>query len=277
MRRPPELLDVSSSPAKKRRTMGRNSIFGVDNRRGSSLRSVKEESEPELLTSGTWKTRLRSRRRVKSGDRVDLSRRRKLCGEMDEKASESGVGMEEGIKEEGLVVVNKKSPERLEEANALGDEVEANALGDEAEVNALGDEAEVNALGDEAEVSGEEEEMHETEDEVDTGGVEEECESGEELEVVRNEAEDVTTILERVIGGENEAEIVDNDAKEMLEEEEREVLSSKELEEDCIADKNVCIETVDQSIKEGEQLRGGDRGENQQDGGEDGGNSTNEV
>ncbi|KAK4851699.1 hypothetical protein QYF36_017648 [Acer negundo] len=251
VRRPPELLDVSSSPTKKRRMMGRNSSFGVDNKRGSSLRSVKEESEPELLTSGTWKTRLRSRRRnVKSGDMVDLSRRRKLFGEMDEKASESGVGMEEGIKEEDLVLVNKKSPERLEEANALGDE---------------------------AEVSGEEEEMHETEDEVEIGGVEEQCETGEELEVVRNEAEDVTTILERVIGGENEAEIVDNDAKVMLEEEEREVLSSKELEEDCIADENVCIETVDQSIKEGEQLKGGDRGENQQDGGEDGGNSTNEV
>ncbi|KAL5738150.1 hypothetical protein ACOSP7_030911 [Xanthoceras sorbifolium] len=255
VRRPPELLDVSPPPVKKRRTMGRNSSFGVDKRGGSSIRSVKEEESGEFVMSGVWKTRLRSRTRnvkfrVKSLERGDVSRRRKLFGEMDQKPLESGVGMEEEMEEEGLVVVNKKRPGRFEEVKALGDEVE---------------------------VSGEEEEMHGTEDEVERGGVEEEYGSEEELEVIGNEAEDVTPILETVIGGENEAEIVANDAKEMLEVEEIEVLSSKELEEDCFADENVHMETMDQSIKEGEQLKGGDSGEKQQDGGEDVGNSTNEV
>lgn len=303
VRRPPDLLDVSPPPAKKRRKKGRNSGSDVGKKGKNSLRSVQENRKGEgLMSTAVWNTRLRSRRRnvrfeVKSaeGQRSYLTRRRKLFGEMDE-TLESGVGLEDGVEEEGLLVSNKKIMGKDEEIKALkgkekssGEEETMHEREEETlderdeETMQETEEETMHETEEETTHESEEETMHETEEEVESeSDAMEDDKNDEEIKEVQNETEDVTAILENVNDGEPEDQTVDNNAKEVLEEGERGTSSSKQLEDDCNINEDVLMETVDHSRKEGEQLNGGDRvvngldNDNQQKEGEDLGNSTNE-
>lgn len=104
-RRAPVLLDASPPPPKKRRKLGKKGrLRGEKNARALSRPVKEDESEnwEEEETPGTWRSRLRSRRRVGFGRNKERnSPRRKLFVEMD--AVEKECERIEGVLTEGKV------------------------------------------------------------------------------------------------------------------------------------------------------------------------------
>ncbi|XP_031283592.1 uncharacterized protein LOC116142304 isoform X1 [Pistacia vera] len=271
VRRAPVLLDVSPQPVKKRRRVDRNVNSGVNKKLNSSLRKGKEEESDKMVSPGVWGSRLRLRSRgrnvgfeVRTEESGELSGRGELFGGMAEEVVESGVSMQKEVEDGDLVVVNKTRGS-LEEEDSLRDEVEIS-------------EKEEEISEKEEEISEKEEEMHEEEKEIETSGMKEESEREEEVEVVSNKGDESMPASGSGMVGEDEMERAEGAAKEVYEKEEREVLSGKEIEGDCIGDeKEELVETTRLSDKEGEHLEGGEEGEDQQDGGEDVGNIKNNV
>lgn len=262
VRRAPVLLDLSPPPVKKRRRVDRNVSPSVNKRLDSSLRRGKEETE-KLVIPGVWGTRLRSRGKnvrfgVRNKESGELSGQREHFGEMAEEAVVSGVSMHKEVENEDLLMVYKRRGNLGE--SSLRDEVEMSEK--------------------EEEKSEKEEEMpeKETETETETSGMKEESGRDEEVEVVSNKGEESMPALESGMVGEDEMERVEGNAEEVFEKEEREVLSDKELKEDCIhVEQEDVVEAMRQSNKEGKHMDGGEEGEDQQDAGEDVGNIKNDV
>ncbi|XP_048130088.1 uncharacterized protein LOC115755050 isoform X3 [Rhodamnia argentea] len=112
-RRAPVLLDASPPPRKKRRKLGKNGrLSGEKNVRALSPRVKEDDSEngEDEETPGTWRSRLRSRRRIGFGRNKERnSPRRKLFAEMD--GVEKECRRTEGVVTEGKVEMVDKIEE----------------------------------------------------------------------------------------------------------------------------------------------------------------------
>lgn len=112
-RRAPVLLDASPPPRKKRRKLGKNGRLSVEKNVGAFSPRVKEEESEngeDEETPGTWRSRLRSRRRIGFGRyRERNSPRRKLFAEMD--GVEKECRRMEGVVTEGKVEMVDKIEE----------------------------------------------------------------------------------------------------------------------------------------------------------------------
>ncbi|CAK7323949.1 unnamed protein product [Dovyalis caffra] len=247
VRRAPELLDVSPPPAKKRKkiknvNLGVNKSYRTGNsslRSGSSSKRVKEEEDNEEQvdfddTPGSWKSRLRTRRRnAGRGGSGRENRRRKLFDDME--VGESELGEREDDFDGGKFVgVGLKRVGRVKAVSELKSEEEEGG-----NVHGGGD-----TSGNSEEEKGEEDEM----------------------EVARNEeSEESVPDLGAEINGGNEEEVGDGDGVQVETKEEKQRLDGLEFEKKD--DENENVENVEEGDEKVEELVSTD-GENERDVGE---------
>ncbi|XVF04282.1 hypothetical protein REPUB_Repub05bG0069000 [Reevesia pubescens] len=254
VRRAPVILDVSPPPPKKRRKIEKNGRFGPGRRRLGSVKEEKEEDEEirEVETIGSWRSRLRTRRRnasvkVKVEERVSSSRRRKLFEDVggneeeEEKKKEEEGEMDGG---EMNVLISKRSG-RIKAASSSESE-------------------------EKAEICGVEEQM-EVEKEVKGDGLvegapalESEISHGNDM---GDEIVEVLAVLESEMRHGNER--IDDNAVEVGKQEDRGVSNCIQSEEGCIGHENVevakTIEIVELNQEQVQHLESQSEGENEDD------------
>ncbi|KAJ6727878.1 AAA DOMAIN-CONTAINING [Salix koriyanagi] len=231
VRRAPELLDVSPPPVKKRKKMKKKVDLGVikSYRNGnssyrsgnsSSKRVMEEEKDSEGEedvddTPGSWRSRLRTRRKAGRGGSSGESRRRKLFD--DTEVGESELGEGEGGFDCGKFVVGSKRVGRVKVLSGLESEENKGGIGHGSGNVSENDEGE-------------------------------EAEEDDEMEVVSGEDSDESVLdLGGEIDGGNEEEIGDDDGVQLKGEEEKERLDGLEL--GTKGDGNENVENVEDDEK----------------------------
>ncbi|XP_048235608.1 uncharacterized protein LOC8268832 [Ricinus communis] len=247
VRRAPVVLDVSPPPVKKRKKLDKNvknvNLSVVNRRSGSGrgLRGVEIKEGNEQLgfldTPGSWRSRLRSRGRVRnlvSRERGETSRKRKLFDEEVEMVEK------EFDDDEKLMVLKLKRLGRVKAVNGLGNEMK----NDEDNVSGKDDGKE--SVGKD-EIEGVEEGMPVFGSEID---------GGNEMEVVRDEVEECVPVLVDAVDGGNEREEVDDDGDAVQlrldKQEEKDRLDGLELEKNI--NENYNVENVEQGDRKMEEV-----------------------
>ncbi|KAG4186104.1 hypothetical protein ERO13_A08G021408v2 [Gossypium hirsutum] len=265
VRRAPVILDVSPRPPKKRQKVGKSGRSGRGKRRLGSVKEEEEERMREVLTLGSWTSRLRTRRRnasvkVKMEDRV-LSSSRKLFedvggNEEDEEEGEEDENddddeEEDEMEEEGqmsdreMVVVKSKRLGRVKAASGSGSEVKVDICCEEEER-----EVEKGGIRGDGVVEG-------------VSAFESEMSENNEDEVVEG-----TAVVENEISQRNE-ERLDGNLVEVINKEHREVSNCMKLDEGYIDQENAkvieLIESMEPAEEQVQQFKCQDEGANGED------------
>ncbi|TYI67607.1 hypothetical protein E1A91_D08G029900v1 [Gossypium mustelinum] len=274
VRRAPVILDVSPRPPKKRQKVGKSGRSGRGKRR---LGSVKEEEEEEqmreVLTLGSWTSRLRTRRRnasvkVKMEDRV-LSSSRKLFEDVGGNEEEEGEEDENDDEEEEDDENDDDDEEEdeMEEEGQMSDReimvVKSKRLGRVKAASGSGSEVKVDIC------------CEEEEREVEKGGIRGdgvvEGVSAFESEMSENNEDEVvegTAVVENEISQRNE-ERLDDSLVEVINKENREVSNCIKLDEGYIDHENAkvieLIERMEPREEQVQQFKCQDEGANGED------------
>ncbi|XP_022717177.1 uncharacterized protein LOC111275863 [Durio zibethinus] len=266
VRKAPVILDVSPPPPKKRRKIGKNGRFCRGRRSLGSVKEEKEEEEEEetreVLTLGSWRSRLRTRGRdvsleVKMEERVLSSRRRKLFEdtggneEEDEDVDADEVEDEDEDEDEN----EEKEKETEEEGEMDGGEMKAAKSKRPRSIKAAsGRESE-----EKAEICGMEEERELEKEEIKGEGLVEGAPVlDREISHGNNRKDEVVegpAVLENVMSHGNE-ERIDGNVVELVKEEDREVSNCIQSEEGCIGHENIEVtETIERVELREEQVQ----------------------